>query len=95
LQAELLDAAAEMTAPGGALVYAVCSLEPEECEEQVEAFLARNDQFWREASNPDEFFDPLFVTGNGDLRTLPSYWADRGGMDGFYAARLRKTPGKR
>jgi 16S rRNA (cytosine967-C5)-methyltransferase len=32
------------------------------------------------------------VTRAGDLRTLPSFWADRGGMDGFFAARLRLSP---
>ena len=90
LQTELLDAAAEMTAPGGILVYAVCSLEPEECEEQVEAFLARNGGFRREPVNAAEVFAPQFVTASGDLRTLPCMWAERGGMDGFFAARLRR-----
>jgi 16S rRNA (cytosine967-C5)-methyltransferase len=91
LQAELLDAAAEMTAPGGILVYAVCSLEPEECEEQVDAFLARNGGFRHEAASASEFIDPQFITAKGDLRTLPFMWAEKGGMDGFFAARLRRT----
>ena len=90
LQTELLDAAAEMTAPGGILIYAVCSLEPEECEEQVEAFLARNGGFRREAVKAAEVVDPQFVARAGDLRTLPSNWAEKGGMDGFFAARLRR-----
>ncbi len=90
LQQELLDAAAEMTAPGGQLIYTVCSLEPEECEEQVETFLARNAAFRRETVRAEQVPDPLFVTRSGDFRTLPSFWADRGGMDGFYAARLRR-----
>ena len=90
LQTELLDAAAEMTAPCGILVYAVCSLEPEECEEQVEAFLARNGAFRCEPVSAAEVFDPQFVTAGGDLRTLPSTWAEKGGMDGFFAARLRR-----
>ena len=47
LQSELLDAAADLTAPGGTLVYAVCSLEPEEGPEQVEAFLRRRTDFAR------------------------------------------------
>jgi 16S rRNA (cytosine967-C5)-methyltransferase len=88
-QPELLEAAAEMTARGGVLVYAVCSLEPEEGEQQVEDFLKRNKTFRREAVVPAEVFDPLFITARGDLKTLPSYWPDKGGMDGFFAARLR------
>lgn len=90
LQAEMLDAAAAMTAAGGMLVYAVCSLELEEGVEQVEAFLARHNDFSRAPIAPDEIFDEKFLTRAGDLRTLPSHWADKGGMDGFYAARLRR-----
>ena len=89
LQSELLDAAAELTAPGGTLVYAVCSLEPEEGPEQVEAFLRRQTNFTRLPVTDREVFDASFLSAEGDLRTLPSYWSERGGMDGFYAARLR------
>ena len=88
LQAELLDAAAEMTAPSGTLVYAVCSLEPEEGEQQVDAFLRRNADFARNPVTATEVFDPAFVSAKGDLTTLPCFWAEKGGMDGFYAARL-------
>jgi len=91
LQSELLDAAASLTAPGGTLVYAVCSLEPEEGAEQVESFLRRQTEFARVAVTPGEIFDAAFVTTAGDLTTLPSSWPDRGGMDGFYAARLRRS----
>ena len=90
LQAELLDAAAEMTAPGGMLVYAVCSLEPEEGEEQVASFLRRRSDFSRVPVTAEEVFDASFVTGEGTLKTLPSYGADKGGMDGFFAAKLRQ-----
>ena len=58
---ELLDAAAEMTAEGGTLVYAVCSLEPEEGEEQAEAFLRGRSDFAREPVKPEEVFDARFV----------------------------------
>lgn len=91
LQQELIDAAAEMTAPGGILIYAVCSLEAEECVEQIAAFLGRHRNFQREPVVSAEVFDAQFVTSEGDLKTLPCHWADKGGMDGFYAARLRKT----
>ncbi len=91
LQGELLEAAAEMTAPDGLLVYAVCSLEPEEGVEQIETFLARNDAFVREPIASSEIFRMAdLITKAGDLRTLPCHLADKGGMDGFYAARLRR-----
>jgi len=90
LQSELLDAAAEMTAVGGTLIYAVCSIEPEEGIEQAEAFLARRADFVRHPLAADEVFDSLFVTAKGDLATMPFHWADKGGMDGFYAVRLKR-----
>jgi 16S rRNA (cytosine967-C5)-methyltransferase len=91
LQSELLDAAAAMTAPGGTLVYAVCSLEPDEGVAQVEAFLSRQKNFVRRPVTAAEVFGAEFVSPEGDLKTLPSYWPDGGGMDGFYAARLRRA----
>ena len=90
LQSELLDAAGAMTAAGGTLVYAVCSLEPEEGFEQVESFLRRRTDFVRSELGPDAAVDPSFITPKGDLTTLPFYRADKGGMDGFYAARLKR-----
>jgi 16S rRNA (cytosine967-C5)-methyltransferase len=79
-----------MTAVGGTLVYAVCSLEPEEGIEQVEAFLNRRRDFARNPLAANEVFDGTFVTAKGDLATKPFHWADNGGMDGFYAARFRR-----
>ena len=90
LQSELLEHAASMTKPGGLLVYAVCSLEPEECEEQTARFLSRFQAFKREPVTPAEIYDPAFLSPEGDLRTLPYYWREKGGLDGFYAARLRR-----
>ena len=91
-QARLLRAAGEMVKPGGILIYAVCSLQPEEGSVQVEQFLAANERFERAAIVSEEI-DGLeeALTPSGDLRTLPCHWAARGGMDGFYAARLRRT----
>jgi 16S rRNA (cytosine967-C5)-methyltransferase len=86
---ELLDPAAQMVAPGGVLVFAVCSLEPEEGEEQVANFLARNSEFGRRPIAPSEVFDQsAWINAQGDLRALPCHLPERGGMDGFYAARL-------
>jgi len=90
LQSELLDAAAAMTAEGGMLVYAVCSLEPEEGAEQIDSFLRRRTDFVRVPVTPKDVFDPAFISDEGDLKTLPCTWADKGGMDGFYAARLKR-----
>jgi 16S rRNA (cytosine967-C5)-methyltransferase len=89
--AELLDCAAAKVAPGGVLVFAVCSLEAEEGPEQIESFLARNAQFRRVAIAPGDVFGHAeFIDATGDLRTLPCHLGEQGGMDGFYAARLRR-----
>ena len=91
-QVRLLHAAGEMIKPGGLLVYAVCSLQPEEGPVQIEKFLAADGRFERAPIVSDEiggFTEAL--TPSGDLRTLPCYWSGHGGMDGFYAARLRRT----
>ena len=90
LQGRLLARAAAMVAPGGLLVYASCSLQPEECERQVDAFLAAAPDFARLPVCPGELAGVgEAITTAGDLRTLPCHWAKDGGMDGFYAARLR------
>ena len=92
LQRRLLDAAAEMLKPGGVLVYCVCTLAREESEDVVANFLAIHDKFERAPISPAELDgETQFLTGQGDLRTLPSHWPDCGGLDGFYASRLRRT----
>lgn len=88
---ELLHDAADMVAPGGVLVFAVCSLEPEEGRDQIDAFLESNRQFHREPVQAHEVFGLTELIRNGDLRTLPCHLAAEGGMDGFYAARLRRS----
>ncbi|MDE0388461.1 MAG: methyltransferase domain-containing protein [Rhodospirillales bacterium] len=90
LQGRLLARAATMVASGGLLVYASCSLQPEECKQRVENFLESAPEFARLPVLADELPGlPEAVTDAGDLRTLPCHWAEHGGMDGFYAARLR------
>lgn len=84
LQDRLLARAVDLVVPGGTVVFCTCSLLPEEGEARVAAADAR---LARKPIAPDEIEAGL-VTRSGDLRTLPSSWADRGGMDGFYAARL-------
>jgi 16S rRNA (cytosine967-C5)-methyltransferase len=80
-----------MVEPGGVLVFAVCSLEREEGEEQIAAFLDSHPEFSRAPVTAEELFDHSeWITPDGDLRTLPCHLGDKGGMDGFYAARLRR-----
>ena len=93
LQAELLDKAIALARPGGAIVYCVCSLEPEEGEAQIAAVLRRNPDVRRLAVAPEEIGGLAeCLTPSGDLRTLPcQLWGDdprRSGLDGFFAARL-------
>lgn len=82
MQARLLDRATQWLAPNGFLLYAVCSLDPEEGEAQAQAFLARHKNFQLIA--PDTL--PQDLRQNNTLRTTPAHWRDKGGMDGFFAA---------
>jgi 16S rRNA (cytosine967-C5)-methyltransferase len=82
-QSEILASAAEMVKPGGRLVYATCSLEPEENEDVVQAFLGAHPAF---ALDPPETF-PLPLDRDGWLRCLPH----RHGTDGFSAVRFRRA----
>ena len=89
---EILESGANLVEPGGTLVFAVCSLEREEGEEQIAAFLSSHPEFSRVPVTPDDVFGQKdWITPDGDLRTLPCYLGDKGGMDGFYAARLRRA----
>nr|WP_207100102.1 transcription antitermination factor NusB [Paracoccus shandongensis] len=92
LQARLIDHALSLIPPGGRMVYAVCSLLPDEGEAQVAAALSRHPGLTVETpALPGT--DPAWITPEGGLRTRPDYWPDRGGMDGFFMARLRKRGG--
>ncbi len=94
LQSRLLDNAARMVKPGGLLVYCTCSLEPEEGPEQVKRLLARGDYERIPIAADEVGADPEWITAVGDLRTLPFHLAQSedgmSGLDGFYAARLRR-----
>lgn len=89
IQASLLDKAVDMVKPGGMVVYATCSLQREEGEGQVEAILSRRDNVSLLPLTRDDLPAlPEAITSDGYLRCLPSMWADQGGMDGFFVARL-------
>jgi 16S rRNA (cytosine967-C5)-methyltransferase len=86
LQARLIDRALSWLAPGGRMVFATCSLLPEEGEAQVAALLSRHADVAVE--RPDlPWIDPAWITPDGGLRLRPDYW---GGMDGFFMVRLRR-----
>jgi 16S rRNA (cytosine967-C5)-methyltransferase len=96
VQRAMLVQAATLVAPGGALVYSTCSLEPEEGAAQIEAFLgAHGEDFDRVViSAPEIAGEADWITPAGDLRTLPFHMSLEpdalAGMDGFYVARLRR-----
>ncbi|MCL4767122.1 MAG: methyltransferase domain-containing protein [Hyphomicrobiaceae bacterium] len=98
LQERLLDNAARLVRPGGLLVYCTCSLEPEEGQHQIERLLgATANGYERVAIRPGESgIGPEWITPAGDLRTFPFHLAleneELSGMDGFFAARLRRRP---
>jgi 16S rRNA (cytosine967-C5)-methyltransferase len=91
MQEVFLDHAIGLLKPGGRLVFCTCSLLPDEGEVQVEEAVER----WADVTVDREAVlvdgvDPSWVTEEGGLRLRPDYWADKGGMDGFYVALLRK-----
>lgn len=95
-QERLLANAARLVRPGGRLVYSTCSLEPEEGERQIEAFLAREPGYARLPIAPTEIgAEDVWMTANGDVRTLPFHLRlepeELSGMDGFYIARLQRN----
>ena len=87
LQAALLDRALAMVKPEGRVVFCTCSLLPEEGEGQLAAALARHPGLRVERVEVPGV-DPAWWTDTGGLRLRPDHWAARGGMDGFFMARL-------
>lgn len=87
LQTALLARAANWLKPGGILVYATCSLEAEEGEEQARRFTALPPM----PITAEELPSGLEPTPEGWLRTHPGMMADQGGLDGFFIARWVKT----
>lgn len=90
-QARLLAAAVEMVRPGGLLVYSSCSLQLEEGPIHVAALIAEGAPIRRVPIAAEEMGGlGEILNEDGDLRSLPCHIADLGGIDGFYAARLRR-----
>ena len=93
LQAQLLPRAARWVRPGGLLVYATCSLEPEEGERQIERFLSEHPEFAIDRVLADELPEGLVAHERGWLRTLPGMLVEQGGLDGFFMVRLMRVAG--
>jgi 16S rRNA (cytosine967-C5)-methyltransferase len=97
LQSKLIDKAIALTRPGGIIVYCTCSLEPEEGETQIAALIRRNPDVRRvpiEASEIGGLAE--CINPAGELRALPCHLQASeprlSGLDGFFAARLRRRP---
>jgi 16S rRNA (cytosine967-C5)-methyltransferase len=88
LQAAMLDRAAGWVKPGGTITYAVCSLEPEEGEGAIRAFLDRNPAFAVQPPMAGELPDFATTSSDGWVRILPGTLGAEGGLDGFFIARL-------
>jgi 16S rRNA (cytosine967-C5)-methyltransferase len=91
LQRTLFARAADWVRPGGILVYATCSLEPEEGEAQLDAFLAARADYAIDPPREGELPAGIPVTDRGTVRTLPGTLAEAGGCDGFFIGRLRRA----
>jgi len=95
LQSRMLDKAAELVRPGGTIVFSTCSIEPEEGELQIQSFLRRNPDIIRVPIEAREVGNlSAIIDTQGDIRTLPSHLPSDNprlsGLDGFFAARLRR-----
>ncbi|WP_229726716.1 RsmB/NOP family class I SAM-dependent RNA methyltransferase [Sphingomonas alpina] len=91
LQEKMLARTADWVRPGGVLVYATCSLEPAEGEQQLKRFLGTRSDYAIDPIRQEELPDGLAAHAGGYLRTLPGTLADQGGCDGFFMARLRRA----
>ncbi|SLN60805.1 Ribosomal RNA small subunit methyltransferase B [Falsiruegeria litorea R37] len=92
LQARMLAHAWGLLKPGGRLIFCTCSLLPDEGEVQVEEALEMFPDMEVDRTALDRAgINADWRSEEGGLRLRPDYWADRGGMDGFYVACLRKS----
>jgi 16S rRNA (cytosine967-C5)-methyltransferase len=91
-QDRLLASAARLARPGAPIVYAVCSLQPEEGPARVAAaLLAGGLALERDPVRRAELRGlEVDLTAEGEVRTLPTHLAASGGLDGFFIARLRR-----
>jgi len=91
LQKQMLAHAFEWLKPGGQMIYSTCSLLKREGDDQIAEFVKNNNQAQIDPIDVDALgLTDEWLTKTGCLRTLPSFWAENGGMDGFFIARLLK-----
>jgi 16S rRNA (cytosine967-C5)-methyltransferase len=88
LQARLLARAADWVRPGGMLVYATCSLERAEGEDQLDAFLSARADFAVDPPRPDALPPGVAARDGGWVRTVPGMLEAQGGLDGFFIVRF-------
>ena len=88
LQKQMLERLVPLLKPGGSLLYATCTVSEEENGETVQGFLAEHPDYYLESARP---YLPPGSAGvlirSGAMQT----WPHRHGIDGFFAARLRRT----
>lgn len=88
LQKALVERACGWLRPGGRLVYATCSLFPQEGEAHMEAFESLG--LVPVLEGVPDGWDTEWSLGNGQFRITPEMWPERGGLDGFFIALLQK-----
>jgi 16S rRNA (cytosine967-C5)-methyltransferase len=89
LQRALLTRTVQHLRPYGLMVYCTCSLLREEGEDQIKWLLSQTDAVEVVAPTAPGL-DPDWISPEGGIRLRPDFWADRGGMDGFYMVLLRR-----
>ena len=95
MQSKLLDHASSIVEDNGLIIYATCSLLPDEGECRIEEFLTRNDQFVIKKPNEiDKIIPEAWVMNLGDIRITPASSNEKDGLDGFYICYLQKKPNK-
>lgn len=90
-QSALLLRATEWVKLGGIIIYATCSLEREEGENQIQSFLSENDGFVIDKIDDDIIPIKQAIAADGWIRTLPQMMIDEGGVDGFFAVAIKRV----
>lgn len=90
VQSAMLARAIDWLAPGGTLVFATCSLERREGEDHIDRLLGERSDVELDPISPAELPGDVTPHERGWVRTSPALLADRGGLDGFFIARLRR-----
>ncbi len=91
LQQQLIEKVTLWLKPGGMLMYSVCSIMPQEGEEQIAKLIKKGMLVLEPFRECELHKHPELLTAAGELRILPYHFAQYGGIDGFYIARLRKA----